>query len=568
MPKYLAQVDLSKIPIKGLVPESSGTAPSAPVEGQQWYDSTNKKTMAYQNGFWVDLSANTSFTTGTVAQIAAGTDTQSQVWKAADLKTAIVANAPNTTYTVGTPAQIAAGTDTTSQVWKAADLKTSIVANSAAASSSNPIVDGTAAPGVATTYARGDHVHPTDTSRLAVSAFTAQVPASTTTGGQYLRSNGTAGQATWTTPTSINADLSSTAAGNALAGNIGVSGVLPVTMGGTGSTTAAAARTALGAAPTASPTFTGTVTVPTPTNGTDAANKSYVDGAVQTSQQGLDAKQSVVAASTVSIAALNGSSTITLDGILVVSGDRVLIKNQTDGSQNGIYTVTPAAWTRTADFDTWTEIVSAYVFVEQGTTQADTGWVCTADTGGGTVGTTPFAFVQFSGAGVITAGAGLTKTGNVLSIGTGQVVGTMISDLSITDAKISAAAAINGSKLADTSVIAGTKVTGLLPVSKGGTNAVDARGARGQLQATGQDAQPITVALTAGTWTNIPADWNTFQIGAIEMPALTFYDATSHEVVYVDYRVNSGQIQVRTDVAVAANALYCAVISQMVGGLG
>ena len=153
-----------------------------------------------------------------------------------------------------------------------------------------------------------------------------------------------------------------------------------------------------------------------PVNNQDAATKFYVDNVAQ----GLDTKQSVVAATTANITL---SATQTIDGISVIAGDRVLVKNQTTQSENGIYVVSASAWARSADANTWTELISAYVFVEQGTTLADTGWVCTVNAGG-TLGTTPVTWAQFSGAGSYTAGTGLTLTGNVFSITNVGTAGT------------------------------------------------------------------------------------------------------------------------------------------------
>lgn len=159
----------------------------------------------------------------------------------------------------------------------------------------------------------------------------------------------------------------------------------------------------------------GTVTTITglaaPVNDSDAATKLYVDSAIQ----GLDPKQSVRAATTTNIATL--STALTIDGVSLVAGDRVLVKDQTTASQNGIYVVSAGSWSRAVDVNTWGELVSAYVLVEEGTTNADNGFICTVNTGG-TLDTTAVTFVQFTGAGQITAGAGLTKTGNTLDIGT------------------------------------------------------------------------------------------------------------------------------------------------------
>ena len=147
-----------------------------------------------------------------------------------------------------------------------------------------------------------------------------------------------------------------------------------------------------------------------PTAAQDVATKYYVDNL----SQGLDAKASCRVATTANIT-LSGAQTI--DGVAIVAGDRVLVKDQSAPANNGIYLCAASTWTRTTDADTWAELPAAFVFVEVGTLNANNGYVCTiAD--GGTLGTTAITWVQFSGAGQITAGAGLTKTGNTLDVGT------------------------------------------------------------------------------------------------------------------------------------------------------
>ena len=168
-----------------------------------------------------------------------------------------------------------------------------------------------------------------------------------------------------------------------------------------------------------------------PSASTDAANKQYVDGAIQ----GLDTKPSVKAAST---ANLTLSGTQTVDGVALVANDRCLVKDQSTAANNGIYLVQSGAWTRALDMDAWAEVPSAYTFVEQGTTNADTGWVVTADQGG-TLGTTAITWTQFNGAGAVTAGAGLTKTGSTLDVGAGTGISvaadTVALDTTYTDGR-------------------------------------------------------------------------------------------------------------------------------------
>ena len=181
-----------------------------------------------------------------------------------------------------------------------------------------------------------------------------------------------------------------------------------------------------------SPHSTGTVTVPAGYKDragfTDnsLANKAYVDSV----SQGLDVKNSVEAATTANLSATYsngtagvgatltfGTAVTTLDGYTLVNGDRILVKDQTNAFENGIYTRTSSTvFTRAIDADTSSDLSGGvFVFVEQGTLNGDNGYVFTHN-GAPTIGTTNLPVSQFSGAGQITAGAALTKTGNQLDV--------------------------------------------------------------------------------------------------------------------------------------------------------
>ena len=152
----------------------------------------------------------------------------------------------------------------------------------------------------------------------------------------------------------------------------------------------------------------------TPTQPHHATRKDYVDGLLQ----GLDVKQSVRAASTangtLSSDFANGD---TVGGVTVATGDRILIKDQSTGSENGVYKVNASgAPTREPDFDSSADVTAgAFVFVEEGS-NADQGFVLT-NNGTITIGSTSLVFAQFSGAGTIGAGDGLSKTGSTLNVG-------------------------------------------------------------------------------------------------------------------------------------------------------
>ncbi len=148
-----------------------------------------------------------------------------------------------------------------------------------------------------------------------------------------------------------------------------------------------------------------------PTQNLHAVTKQYVD-AVAT---GLDLKASVRLASTANIDLATGGLLI-IDGVQTIAGDRVLVKNQTDPSQNGIYVVSADAWTRATDAATDAQVSSGmFTFVSEGNAGADNGFVLITNDPI-ILGTTNLTFDQFSGAGQVNAGAGLTKTANTIDI--------------------------------------------------------------------------------------------------------------------------------------------------------
>ena len=233
------------------------------------------------------------------------------------------------------------------------------------------------------------------------------------------------------------------------------------------------------AAPTASVSLNSQkiTNLATPTADTDAATKAYVDAA----RSGLDVKGSVRAATTANIT-LSGAQTI--DGVSVIAGDRVLVKDQSTASTNGIYVAAASTWSRATDADVDAEVhAGMFTFVEEGTANADSGWVLTTNNPI-TVGSTALAFAQFSGAGQITAGAGLTKTGNTIdAVGTANritvnansidIASTYVGQTSITTLGTIATGVWNGTTIAVAN--GGSGATTLTGVLKGnGTSAFTA----------------------------------------------------------------------------------------------
>jgi hypothetical protein len=209
-------------------------------------------------------------------------------------------------------------------------------------------------------------------------------------------------------------------------------------------------------------TTTGQVTT-TPSANTDIANKFYVD----TVAQGLGPKAACAAATLTSIT-LSGLQSI--DSYTTLAGDRVLVKNQSTSSENGIYIASASAWTRSTDMDVWSEVPGAYTVILNGG-QANTGWVCTA-TATGTIGVTAMPWVQFSGTNTYFAGTGLTLAANTFSI-----TNTGVTAASVGSASKTLTATVNAqgqlTALADTNIaISNSQVSGLGTMSTQNANSV------------------------------------------------------------------------------------------------
>lgn len=342
-----------------------------------------------------------------------------------------------------------------------------------------------------------------------------------------------------------------------------------------------------------------------PVNASDAANKAYVDAA----RSGLDIKASVRAATlgpgTLASSFANGQL---IDGVTLATGDRILIKNQTTGSENGIYTVNASgAPTRATDADTNAKVTSGmFTFVEQGS-QEDSGWVLSTD-GTITLGTTALTFTQFSGAGQITAGAGMTKTGNTLNVGAGTGITVNTDDIQIsatyagqtsivtlgtvTTGTWSASTILANrggtgqssyavgdilyadttttlAKLADVAtgnaLISGgvgvapswgkigltTHVSGTLPIANGGTNATDAATARTNLNTPSRYSSVVP----ASNPSTITHNLNTTDV------IVEVYEVSSGVTVYCDVtRTNANTVTLGFSVAPSANQYKVAVL--------
>ena len=421
---FTGPIDLAKSELKNPRAQNLATAPTSPVAGQFYFDTSTTPGILY----WYSGSSWVAAAGGVPSGAAGG---------------ALTGTYPNPTLAAGSvgSSQIIDGSIVDADVATAnKDGLTTVPslrtlgtgAQQAAAGNDSRLSDSRAPSGTAAGSLAGTYPNPTIAAGAVGSSEIAAAikdPAATSAG---LRTLGTSAAQAAAGNDSRLSDTRTPTAGSVVDASV--------------SATAAIALSKLAVDPRARSTHTGTQTASTvsdfdtqvrtsrldqmaapiaavpfggqratgladPTSAQDAATKNYVDNTVQ----GLDAKASVRVATTANIT-LSGTQTI--DGVAVVAGDRVLVKNQTDATTNGVYLVAAGAWTRTLDMDTWAEVPGSFIFVEVGTVNADNGFVSTADQGG-TLGTTAITWVQFSGAGQITAGSGLTKTGNTLAVGAG-----------------------------------------------------------------------------------------------------------------------------------------------------
>jgi hypothetical protein len=430
---FLTGLNLNKNELLNARIQNLSTAPASPVAGQIYYDTDTNQITLWNGTSWVSL--------------AAGGDTATQITTAIDaLTTDVIEEGTTNKYFTDERAQDAIGNSVgTGLTYNDTTGAISVTTNTYDAYGSASTVAGNLTTHTGATEAHG---------------ATGAVVGTTNT--QTLTNK------TLTSP-KINEDVVLTATATELNYVDGVTSSVQTQLD---AKLALAGGTMTGAIAMGTNKITG---LGTPTADADAATKAYVDSAAQ----GIDWKASVrvatTATGTLASAFANGS---TVDGVTLATGDRILIKDQATGSQNGIYVVqATGAPTRSTDADAGAEVTASFaVFVEEGTANADAGWVLT-NNGTVTVGTTALTFTQFTGLGQITAGDGLTKTGNTLN-----VVGTA-DRITANGDSVDIASTYAGQS---TIVTLGTITTGVwngtdIAVADGGTGSSTAGGAKTNL---------------------------------------------------------------------------------------
>lgn len=377
--KFLVSIDLNKNELQNAAIQNLATAPASPVAGQIYFDTVDLELYFWTGSAWESTQANSQVTNGLFANRPAAGEA-GRLFYATDQ--ALLYFDDGSTWT-----QISGFGSVTAQT-------------TYGAASGN---------GSSNSYSRTDHTHGTPS--LSTNAASVQAIGDSATNGSGTapakddHKHGMPAFGSVTAQTSFGAS-----SGNGSSTSIARTDHTHGTPTHDNSAHSAINLSAL-AVPLADVSAGGfkITNLATPTVSTDAATKGYVDATAQ----GLDVKDSVRAATTtngtLATAFDNGS---VIDGVTLATNDRILIKNQTDQTANGIYIVQASgAPVRSSDMDAGSEFPGAFTFVEEGTANADDGFVCTNNSPV-VLGTDNITWTQFSGSGSFTASDGVLLTGN------------------------------------------------------------------------------------------------------------------------------------------------------------
>lgn len=386
--KFLVSIDLNKNELQNAVIQNLATAPSTPLDGQIYYN-TSDDTLYFWNGTtWINVvqqaeilydtySNRPAAASGNTGALFFATDqnllyfSNGSAWS----QVSAFGNATSTTSYGDTASNGSANTYSRSDHTHGTPSLTSTAPQ-------NQAVGDTASVGTATTPARADHVHGMPSFGVVTSQTTFGASSGNGSGTSIARNDHTHG-----TPTHDNAAHSAI--------NLSALAVPAANV------------------PFATYKITG---LGNPTDDQDAATKYYVDQAVQ----GLTWKAAANLLSTVNVALTGSTGTLNIDtyGALTSadSGYRIVLTNQTDDTEDGIYVYTDNGTsytlTRATDGNPYTELIGASIYIQEGTTKANTSWVQSNHYLTSFAGQT---WVQIAGPGTLTAGNGINITSNVVS---------------------------------------------------------------------------------------------------------------------------------------------------------
>lgn len=360
--KFLVSLDLSQNQLLNAQIQNLAVAPGTPVTGQIYYNTSTNSLLFYNGSGWIPAGG---FNVGTLgARPAAGASNSGTFYYATDNFLIYYSN----------------GT-----TWQQADAF-------GVGQSTTVAIAGATADGTSTNFARADHAHsgPGFAAPTAQTAFgAASAPGSAATVPRSDHTHGTPSLSA-VTPAPITTT-----------GAAGVGTVAATSDHAHAFTPSNFALSAFGV-PVATVSMNNQVLtgLAAPVSATDAVNKAYADAIAS----GLNPKNSVLAATTPAGGNITLSAPQTIDGIALVAGNRVLVKNQTTAAQNGIYVVAAGAWARSADQQVPTQ--GDFTFIETGTANAAQGWI---------LGTSATLWTQFSAAGEYVAGSGIAISGTSIA---------------------------------------------------------------------------------------------------------------------------------------------------------
>ena len=419
---YVTSINLNKNELQNATIHNLSSAPSSPVQGQIYFNTTDKTLYFYNNTSWVPASGSTEVIQDVIGSAIVGgvaltsTYDDSAGTTTIDLdNTAVTAGSYGSSTAVPTFTVDAQGRLTAASTQNIATAL-SVAAESGTSDTVNLLTD-------TLTFAAGEGIDTVVTNNtITISGEDA------TSANKGVASFNATDFTVTSGAVTVNAERVEDIVGNLILGGTGIdatytdgAGTLSIdidstvtTNSGTQTLTNKTLSTGISLSASLDANSNKVINLATPTSSTDAANKAYVDSV----SQGLDVKQSVRVSTTANIdlsTALEASDVI--DGVTLVAGNRVLVKHQSSGADNGIYVVqSSGAAVRADDANVSSEVTAGFfTFVEEGTLYGNTGWVLTTDNPI-TLGSTALTFTQFSGTGTFTAGSGLTLNGTEFSV--------------------------------------------------------------------------------------------------------------------------------------------------------
>jgi hypothetical protein len=419
---YVTSINLNKNELQNARIHNLSAAPSSPVEGQVYFNTTDKTLYFYNNAAWIPASGSTEVIQDVIGSAIVGGVALTSTYDDSAGTTTI--DLDNTTVTAGSyGSSTAVPTFTVDAQGRLTAASTSNIATALSIAADTGTTDTVSLLTDTVTFAGGEGIDTTVTNNtITIAAEDA------TSSNKGIASFNATDFTVTSGAVTVNAERVEDIVGNLILGGTGIdatytdgAGTLSIdidstvtTNSGTQTLTNKTLSTGISLSASLDANSNKVINLATPTSSTDAANKAYVDSV----SQGLDVKQSVRVSTTANIdlsTALEASDVI--DGVTLVAGNRVLVKHQTSGADNGIYVVqSSGAAVRADDANVSSEVTAGFfTFVEEGTLYGNTGWVLTTDNPI-TLGSTELTFTQFSGTGTFTAGSGLTLNGTEFSV--------------------------------------------------------------------------------------------------------------------------------------------------------